>query len=125
MRKSDDTRLPLVLACSGCSKNAQTANDLARVMDAEGFAKLTTSVNLINTEPNWVNEVRLGRAILLIDGCDKCCMHHLLSTYHIAEDWHVNLCDYGFNQTIEGLLGLSQLNSAIRAVQSILSSARK
>ena len=125
MPKPNNAELPLILACSGCSQNAHIASDLAKVMDTEGFAKLTSSVKLINAHPNWVKQVSLGRPIMLIDGCNKCCTQHLLATYCINETWYINLHDYGFNQTIHGLHHVAQLQSVMRTVQNILTRAQK
>lgn len=119
----DSPKIPLVLACSGCSRNAQTAQNLAKVMATEGYAQVPNCISLINTEPSWVKEVRAGRPIMLIDGCNKCCLQTILAAYAIREDWHVNLYDYGFDHELAGLRCVSQLNVVMRIVQGILSAA--
>jgi uncharacterized metal-binding protein len=122
MRKSNDLRLPLILACCGCSENAQIASDVANVMDSEGFAKqLFATVNSVYPEPQWVNKVRGGRPIMLLDGCNKCCMQCLLKAYNISASWHINLFDYGLHPTLDGLHSLQQLNAVVRHVQNSLS----
>lgn len=118
--KTNNIRLPLVLACCAC--NAQIANDVANVMDSEGFAKqLFATVDSVYPEPQWVNEVRNGRPIMILDGCNKCCMQCLLKTYNISASWHINLFDYGLHPTLDGLHSLQQLNAIVRSVQNSLS----
>ena len=116
--------LPLVLACPTCCKSAKIASDLARVMDTEGFAEQVKAITLINTDADWIKQIRAGRAIMLIDGCDACCMQRLLSSHHVHENWHVNLHDFGFDHNLDGLRSLTQLNALLREVQSLLASVK-
>ena len=122
MFKYYNLKLPLVLACCGCAKNAKIANNVAQVMDSEGFAQLLhTVVTAVYPEPLWVKQVRAGRAIMLLDGCHKCCTLQLLKTYKINASWHINLLDYGLVPDNDGLHTLSKLNIVMRKVQGILS----
>jgi uncharacterized metal-binding protein len=92
------------------------------VMESEGFAKqLFATIDSVYPEPHWVNEVRCGRPIMLLDGCNKCCMQCLLKAYNISASWHINLFNYGLHPTHDGLHRLQQLNAVVRCVQNILS----
>ena len=125
MLKSNDLRLPLILACCGSTKNAQIASDLANVMEHEGYAKqLFTVMKSVYPEPQWVTEVRTGRPIMLLDGCNNCCMQGLFSAYRISASWHIILSDYGLHPTLDGLHSLQQLNTVIRYIQGILSTQK-
>jgi len=121
--KPNNIRLPLILACCACAKNAQIASDLANVMEREGFAQqISATIDSVYPEPHWVSEVRDGRPIMLLEGCNKCCMQCLLQAYNISASWHINLFNYGLHPTLDCLHRLQHLNAVVRSVQNILTS---
>jgi uncharacterized metal-binding protein len=61
-------QLPLVFACSGCSKAGQLADLLARELDRRGLAEMSCLAGLGAKRPVFLKKLA-SRKVWLIDGC--------------------------------------------------------
>jgi|SRR5690606_12612632 len=82
---------PLVYSCSGCSNVAQLANDLAVVMDREGYVEMSCIAGVGGNVRKLVNIAKSGREILALDGCKLACVKHSLAQHQVSPTWHVEL----------------------------------
>lgn len=86
----DDTR-PLVYSCSGCSSAAQTANEMARLLDRWGHAQWSCIAGVGGDVKPLVKLARSGRSIVAIDGCPLECVRHCLARHDIVPTRHIQL----------------------------------
>lgn len=89
---------PLAYSCSGCSNVAQLANDLAVVMDREGYVQMSCIAGVGGNVKKLVNIAKSGRDILAIDGCKLACVKHSLAQHQIKPTWHVELTELGIKK---------------------------
>lgn len=87
--------LPLVYACSGCSSAAQTANDVALMMDRSGTAQMSCIAGVGGDVGPLVRLAKSGRPIVAIDGCALGCARASLARHDITPAVHVDLSTRG------------------------------
>lgn len=92
------TQKPLVYACSGCSNVAQLANDMAVVMDREGYAQMSCIAGVGGDVKGLVKVARSGRPILAIDGCPIACVKQTLARHGVKPTWHMELSELGIKK---------------------------
>jgi len=99
-------KLPIVFACSGCSKAGKLAYDLAQELDRRGIAEMSCLAGVGARKLHFLRQLR-GRATWVIDGCPIQCA---LGVFHQAQqnvDAHIRLHDLGVRK---GSRPLSNVN---------------
>jgi len=87
--------LPLVYCCSGCSRLAHLADDLARRLDREGLAERACIAGIHGEVPALLRKARDARTILAVNGCEKGCVQTCLARHGVPVARCVTLTDYG------------------------------
>lgn len=90
MQNSD---LPIVYSCSGCSSAAQTANMIAVKMDRETIAKMSCIAGVGGDVKPHVKLAKSGRDIIAIDGCSLSCCKSCLAKHDVQPKHHFVLTD--------------------------------
>jgi uncharacterized metal-binding protein len=100
---ADDTLLPLVYSCSGCSSAAQLANALALRLDRAGIAEMSCIAGIGGNVPALLRRARdaaaAGRPIVAIDGCALACARACLAERALAPTLHLQLAEQGVRKT--------------------------
>jgi uncharacterized metal-binding protein len=116
--------IPLVFSCSGCSRQAQLANDLALVMDREGYAEMSCILGVSGDVVELVELVHSGRPIMAIDGCHFACVKKALSLHNIEPTWHINLTTLDIeidnNSSQCAFTNYAAMNRALRIIQALM-----
>ena len=92
------TALPLIYSCSGCSNNAQLANQVALDMDREQSAEMSCIVGVGGNVPSIVKKAKSGRKIIALDGCHLHCVKGCLQQHDVAADVHYTLTEFGLRK---------------------------
>lgn len=90
--------LPLIYSCSGCSNNAQLANQVALEMDREHSAEMSCIVGIGGNVPSLVKKAQSGRKIIALDGCHLHCVKGCLQQHNITADIHYTLTEFGLKK---------------------------
>lgn len=85
---------PLVYACSGCSSTAQTANDVAVVLQQQGLATMGCITGVGGQVAPLVQQAKTADTILAIDGCCFQCVRHTLQQAGVEPTWHVDVSEF-------------------------------
>jgi uncharacterized metal-binding protein len=117
-KKSD---LPLVYACSGCSNLTQFTNDLAVVMDREGYAQMSCILGVGNNMTELVTLLHSGRPIMAIDGCSAHCVKRTLALHNVEPTWHIDLTTLGLEKMEGTARDYAQMSKALKIIQALLS----
>lgn len=112
----ENAQKPLVYSCSGCSNVAQMANDIAVVMDREGYADMSCIAGVGGDVPSLVNVAKSGRDIYAIDGCPIACVKHSLARHGVAPKWHIELTRLGIKKRNREECSLRELYDVIHSV---------
>ena len=96
--KADNQHKPLIYSCSGCSNVAQLANDLAVVLDREGFGQMSCIAGVGGDVKGLVKLAKSNRPILAIDGCKIACVQKTLARHEIQPRWHMELTSMGLKK---------------------------
>jgi len=91
----------LVYSCSGCSNVAQLANDVAVVMDREGYAEMSCIAGVGGDVAPMVRLAQSGRPICAIDGCGFACVKNTLARHGVVPSWHIELTRLGMHKTYQ------------------------
>lgn len=108
---------PLVYACSGCSKVAQLANDLAVVLDREGIAEMSCIAGVGGQVKQLVRIAKSGRDILAIDGCPLNCVKRTLACHQVIPTWHLELSSFETEALDKGQNELQQAYKLLQHIQ--------
>jgi uncharacterized metal-binding protein len=108
---------PLVYACSGCSKVAQLANDLAVVLDREGIAEMSCIAGVGGQVKQLVRIAKSGRDILAIDGCPLNCVKRTLACHQVIPTWHLELSSFEAEALDKGQNELQQAYKLLQHIQ--------
>lgn len=95
------TEKRLVYSCSGCSNVAQLANDVAVVMDREGYAEMSCIAGVGGDVAPMVRLAQSGRPICAIDGCGFACVKNTLARHGVVPNWHIELTQLGMRKTYQ------------------------
>ena len=90
--------LPLVYACSGCSNNAQLANQVALELDREESAEMSCIAGVGGNVPSLVKKAQSGRPIIALDGCQLHCVKGCLANHQISASKHYTLTEEGLKK---------------------------
>ena len=88
-------QLPLVYACSGCSNNAQLANQVALELDRDETAEMSCIAGIGGNVPSLVKKAQSGRHIIALDGCHLHCVKGCLANHNIDASKHYTLTEQG------------------------------
>ncbi|MDP6957202.1 MAG: putative zinc-binding protein [Planctomycetota bacterium] len=94
-------KLPLVYACSGCSNNAQLANQVALQMDREQRAEMSCIAGVGGNVPSMVKKAKSGRKIIALDGCKLHCVKGCLANHQVDANVHLTLTDLGLKKRVK------------------------
>ncbi|MCP4789957.1 MAG: zinc-binding protein [Gammaproteobacteria bacterium] len=89
---------PLVYACSGCSNNAQLANQVALNMDRAELVEMSCIAGVGGNVPSLVKLAKSGRHIMALDGCNLHCVKSCLHNHGIKADLHLTLTEEGLKK---------------------------
>ena len=92
------TDMPLVYACSGCSNNAQLANQVALELDREARAEMSCIAGVGGNVPSLVKKAQSGRPIIALDGCQLHCVKGCLANHQIIANKHYTLTEEGLKK---------------------------
>ena len=92
------TDIPLVYACSGCSNNAQLANQVALELDREARAEMSCIAGVGGNVPSLVKKAQSGRPIIALDGCQLHCVKGCLANHRIVANKHYTLTEEGLKK---------------------------
>jgi uncharacterized metal-binding protein len=95
---SPTDQLPLFYSCSGCSNNAQLANQVALDMNREGSAQMSCVVGVGGHVPSLVKIAKSGRKIIALDGCHLHCVKGCLAQHDITPTVHYTLTKFGIKK---------------------------
>ncbi|MBT4442277.1 MAG: zinc-binding protein [Oceanospirillaceae bacterium] len=95
---SKNNVLPLIYSCSGCSNNAQLANQVALDMDRECTAEMSCIVGVGGNVPSIVKKAKSGRQIIALDGCHLHCVKGCLEQHEITPTVHYTLTKFGIKK---------------------------
>lgn len=116
----DDTQKPLVYACSGRSNVAQLANDIAVVMDREGYAEMSCIAGVGGDIPSLVKIAKSGRDICAIDGCPLACVRQSLARHGVTPKWHIELTRKGIEKRNHEGCSIQEHYEVLRSVYNEL-----
>jgi len=94
----EDNHRPLIYSCSGCSNNAQLANQVALDFNKNGIAEMSCIAGLGGDVKPLVKKAKLAKAIIAIDGCHLHCVKNTLARHAIRPSWHITLSDIGIKK---------------------------
>lgn len=98
MAETSSATKPLVYSCSGCSNNAQLANQLAIDLDREQLAEMSCIAGVGGGVKSLVNKARSGRKLIALDGCNLHCVKHCLQQQQLEADLHYTLSELGIRK---------------------------
>lgn len=116
-------QLPLVFACSGCSKAGQLADVLARELDRRGLAEMSCLAGLGAKRPKFLKQLA-ARKIWLIDGCPIDCAAGVLDQVGRPPELHLNLHDLGVKKN-DPLPGHEEWGELVEKIIEIIESTKK
>lgn len=93
--KTDYRQLPLVYACSGCSRAAQLANTLAVLLDRSRLAEMSCIAGVGGDVEALVKIARSDRRKIVADGCSFHCALNCLRRQGVEPELHVDLSTEG------------------------------
>lgn len=111
---------PLVYACSGCSNVAQLTNDLAVVLDREGFAEMSCIAGVGGNVKPIVKVAQSGRPVLALDGCALNCVRQTLATINVVPTWHIEVTAFGYKKSRQQDCSLGAAYELLQHIQSEL-----
>jgi len=103
--RNEQTKLPLIYSCSGCSNVAQLANDIAVKINSEGIAEMSCIAGVGGKVKSLVKKAQ-SRSIVVVDGCPLQCAKECLKNIDIEPEEHVILTDYDFKKRYNSPLNL-------------------
>lgn len=112
--------VPLIFACQGRANVAQLANDLALIMDHEGYGVICSPFLLQASDVE--TEKLSGKKIFVLEGCRKGCIQALLNRLGAPVNECIALTDLGIESRVGESCSYSQMNQALRVVQKCLAS---
>ena len=112
--------LPLVYSCSGCSNVAQLANDLAVVLDREGYAQMSCIAGVGGDVKGLVKLAQSGRPILAIDGCKIACVKKTLAKHNVTPQWHLELTSFGIKKKEGEACHFSDMKKVMLAAHQLI-----
>jgi uncharacterized metal-binding protein len=92
---SDDSKFPLVYACSGASSAAQMANHIAVKLDRLKVAEMSCIAGVGGDVKPLVRTAKSGRPIIALDGCPLHCAAQILKRHGLTADKHYDLSKMG------------------------------
>jgi uncharacterized metal-binding protein len=95
---TDNSPLPLVYSCSGCSNIAQLANQLAIELDRENLAEMSCIAGVGGGVKKLVKLAQSGRPIIALDGCALHCVKHCLEKQGVSATHHFTLSEFGLKK---------------------------
>ena len=113
MPNTQETELPLVYSCSGCSNVAQLANRMAVELDRERVAEMSCIAGVGGGISSLVKKAKSGRKIISLDGCPLQCVRHCLSLHDVESTFHYTLTEFGIKKQHRDDLA----HSVVRAIK--------
>jgi len=98
MSENNQTLLPLVYSCSGCSNIAQLANQIAIELDRECIAEMSCIAGVGGGVRSLVKKAKSGREIISFDGCHLHCVKSCLANHQIESTYHYTLTEFGIRK---------------------------
>lgn len=111
---------PLVYSCSGCSNVAQLANDLAVVLNREGFAQMSCIAGVGGNVKWLVKLAKSGRPILAVDGCNISCVQKTLRQRDVEPRWHMVLTRFGIKKADGDSCHYSDMKRVLLAAHQLI-----
>ena len=112
----NQNELPLIYSCSGCSNNAQLANQAAIDLDRDQIAEMSCIVGVGGGVKSLVKKAKSGRAIISLDGCPLHCVKSCLAQHGIESTLHYTLTNYGIKKKFKSDFSNSDLGDVKKKV---------
>lgn len=93
-------KLPIVLACAGCSPVAKLSWELAKEMDRRGMAEMSCIAGFGAQKPAFLRKL-LDREVWIIDGCPVHCGQGIFDLILAPVHKHIRLAELGFKKFAE------------------------
>jgi uncharacterized metal-binding protein len=90
-------RLPIVLACAGCSFAGGLAYDLAKELERRGYAEMSCLAGVAAEKPAFLRKIR-NRPVWIIDGCPIACADGIFEKLGLTPAAHIRLDTNGINK---------------------------
>lgn len=94
MRKNN-SNVPIIYSCSGCSSVAQMANYIALQFDKLGIAEMSCIAGIGGDVPHLLKIAKSGRPTIVLDGCPLACAKSCLARHGITPNIYHQLNEYG------------------------------
>lgn len=95
----NNSSLPLVYACSGCSNAGQLANALALRLHREEYAEMSCIAGVGGDVPALLRLLSRPRPVLALDGCALRCVAACLERAGRSAFLGLNLAEHGVRKT--------------------------
>jgi uncharacterized metal-binding protein len=83
--------IPLIYSCSGCSNNAQLANQIAVDLNREKVAEMSCIAGIGGDVIPLIKKARSGQQIVAVDGCQLHCVKQTLARHQLIPALHITL----------------------------------
>lgn len=108
----------VMYACGGASNVGQIGNDAVRALDQLGHGVMCCPLAVVAKHPGAVSQAANAAKVVLVDGCENCCLQKEFESSGINVDVHFTVEELGveknhkFNYAEEQVAAVA---SAIRA----------
>jgi uncharacterized metal-binding protein len=120
----NNSSLPLVYSCSGCSSAAQMANYVALQLDRQGVAEMSCIAGVGGDVPHLLKIAQSGRPVIALDGCTLACTRSCLARHGIEPDTYHLLSDYGVKKRYHADFDQQQADAVVARVAAGIALAK-
>ncbi len=113
---NNDERFPLIYSCSGCSNNAQLANQVAVDLNREGHAEMSCIAGLGGDVKPLIKKARSGKPIIAVDGCQLHCVKQTLARHQLEPTWHFTLTEFDIKKRFNS----DYCNSDLKRIKAVI-----
>jgi uncharacterized metal-binding protein len=113
---ANNTNLPIVYSCSGCSSAAQMANHIALELDKRAVAQMSCIAGVGGDVPALVKIAKSGRPVIALDGCPLACARSCLARHGVEPDSYHQLNEYGVKKRFHAEFDREQAETVIARV---------
>ena len=112
--------LPVVYACSGCTSAGQLADHVARSLDREGLAEMSSIAGIGAEDPQQLSRARSRFPVIAIDGCANACARRCLERHGIQPAHSYVLSRFGVAKRHRASFSPDEAALALEAVRADL-----
>ena len=112
--------LPIVYSCSGCSNNAQMANNIAVKLDREKIAEMSCIAGVGGHVKPLVRKAQSGKPIIVIDGCPLQCARECLNNVGVEAEMNIVLTDDNLKKTFHKDYDDGQIQQEYQKIKELI-----